>query len=109
MPRGGFFVFVAIFGGLLAVRSTTWVFCFIGFVINRLGVVPLLVSATSSGWKIGEVAVKYFLVQRIGRVCYAVGGVVYYDLARDSGIELVGHFLIVVGVMIKLGVFPFHV
>ena len=89
-------------GVLLAIFSKRVFRVWCGMEIRFFGVMPLLIG---KGWCEAESSFKYFMVQVIGSsfMLTAVLGLM--------GRVYVGHFLmffLIVGLFLKLGVFPFH-
>jgi NADH:ubiquinone oxidoreductase subunit 2 (subunit N) len=72
------------------------------------GFVPIL---NGKGVYENESAVKYFVVQRIGSGVLLVGILLVGSFTGFGGLNMsfeVVNFIILVGLMVKLGIFPLH-
>nr|YP_492562.1 NADH dehydrogenase subunit 2 [Lottia digitalis]ABC00936.1 NADH dehydrogenase subunit 2 [Lottia digitalis] len=114
LPSSIMFLAATLFSGLLAIGSSTWIFCFAGLIINTAAVIPNLIQLSLFGWKSGESAGKYFLVQAKASATYAMGCAVYWhwDVVGSSfyGTNHLhwGLALLNTSLLLKLGLFPFY-
>jgi len=81
----------------------------IGLELNLMSFIPLLIAISS----VEEVerGVKYFLVQALGRGFFLLGGFWLYSLGvnfTDFSLNWFCSLLFIVGLLLKLGSFPFH-
>lgn len=103
------FMLLCIFGTLLSVSSRHWLGVWFGLEINLLGFVPIIVQ--NGGVQSVEGAIKYFIVQALASGFLIVGG---FSLGNSCFVWFVWEqvdFLVVLclfGLLIKLGVSPFH-
>nr|WNO18553.1 NADH dehydrogenase subunit 2 [Pectinodonta sp.] len=119
LPFGSFFVFLMIFGTVISICSFHWLFIWVGFEINLMGFIPLLMY---SGLNFrAECGVKYFLVQALGSVMFVVGSVLVFSsmsswdlspfLEKINNSGVLGNFGIYFfcfSLLLKLGCFPFY-
>lgn len=89
-----------ILGSFLRVSSFSWLSVWLGLEINLMCFIPLLVF--NGGVQGVESSIKYFVVQAAGRGVLLLGAVSFFQLGNFS------FFLLVVGLIIKLGLAPFH-
>nr|YP_010146839.1 NADH dehydrogenase subunit 2 [Yininemertes pratensis]QQP01068.1 NADH dehydrogenase subunit 2 [Yininemertes pratensis] len=100
---------LCVLGSLLSVSSGHWVGVWLGLEINLLGFIPLMVQ--SGGSQSVECAIKYFVVQALGSGFLLLGGLGFGSsfclwFLSDGG-SVVSVFLLF-GLVLKLGVAPFH-
>nr|UZH97751.1 NADH dehydrogenase subunit 2 [Platevindex mortoni] len=98
-----FFFLMLIFGPLISVSASTWPVCWAGMEVGFLGLVPLLFMGGISFSK--EAALKYFCVQALASGMMFMGGCVLYTMYDAS---LLYALLFLVGVCLKLALFPGH-
>nr|YP_010890372.1 NADH dehydrogenase subunit 2 [Stenothyra glabra]USN91690.1 NADH dehydrogenase subunit 2 [Stenothyra glabra] len=107
----GFFS-VMFFGTVFSISSTHWLGIWAGLEINLIGFLPLLVYQKSMSES--ESAVKYFVVQTMGSSLLMFGSLSSYNMLFTwemidfSSSHLLGVIVIFSGLMLKMGVFPFH-
>lgn len=94
-----------ILGTLLTISSNSWIFRWLGFEINVISFIPLLIY--NLNYKLTEATIKYFLVQalasRILLIFFLKERIFSYNLFRDFSL------LIFLSICIKMGVAPFHI
>nr|AYJ22287.1 NADH dehydrogenase subunit 2 [Omphalius rusticus] len=110
MPFSFLFIFVFIFGSIMSLSSIHWMGIWLGLEINLIGFIPILVyggvtQETESG-------MKYFVVQALGSGMLMMGSLISFNTlftweSLGSG-DLIGLCIVVIGMMLKLGSFPFH-
>nr|YP_010241766.1 NADH dehydrogenase subunit 2 [Terebellum terebellum]QTI82466.1 NADH dehydrogenase subunit 2 [Terebellum terebellum] len=112
LPFSYMFVFTMVSGTLFSISSSHWLGIWAGLEINLIGFLPLLVyqkKMTES-----ESAVKYFVVQALGSSFLMFGSLLSYSLSFSWDINLSNEFyimsilIIMCGLCIKMGLFPFH-
>nr|YP_009231995.1 NADH dehydrogenase subunit 2 [Tegula lividomaculata]AMA07356.1 NADH dehydrogenase subunit 2 [Tegula lividomaculata] len=110
MPFSFLFIFIFIFGSVMSLSSVHWIGIWLGLEINLIGFIPILVyggvtQETESG-------MKYFVVQALGSGMLMMGSLISFNLLFTwetlGSSNFVGLFIIAVGMMLKLGSFPFH-
>nr|ANZ03437.1 NADH dehydrogenase subunit 2 [Titiscania limacina] len=110
MPFGSGFVCVVLVGTMFSLSSVHWLGIWAGLELNLIGFVPLLVysgavSETQSG-------VKYLVVQALGSGMLMFGSLLMFSSAFawevESDFNPYGVLVVCFGLMVKLGVFPFH-
>nr|YP_010708694.1 NADH dehydrogenase subunit 2 [Patelloida saccharinoides]WCR50860.1 NADH dehydrogenase subunit 2 [Patelloida saccharinoides] len=89
--------------------AKSWVAVYLGLILNMVGVVPLLASTKGVGWAVGEAVSKYFLVQAVGTLVFTFGGFLSTCALVPGKGGYLGGLLLTVGLLIKLGMWPFHV
>nr|APH08677.1 NADH dehydrogenase subunit 2 [Lilliconus sagei] len=112
LPFSHLFMCIMGFGTLLSLSSTHWLSIWAGLEINLIGFLPLLVY--QKGISESESAMKYFIVQALGSSFIIFGSLVAFSLSFSwevcSNIDysFSGLCVLVMGLCIKLGVFPFY-
>nr|YP_009512519.1 NADH dehydrogenase subunit 2 [Reishia luteostoma]YP_010400242.1 NADH dehydrogenase subunit 2 [Reishia bronni]AXJ93073.1 NADH dehydrogenase subunit 2 [Reishia luteostoma]UQS75941.1 NADH dehydrogenase subunit 2 [Reishia bronni] len=112
LPFSYMFMMVMVMGTLLSVSSFHWLSIWAGLEINLIGFLPLLVYQKSTSES--ESAVKYFIVQALGSSMLIFGSLIAFnmsftwDLYTNSLSHSVGLLVILSGLCMKLGLFPFH-
>nr|YP_010400307.1 NADH dehydrogenase subunit 2 [Purpura bufo]UQS76006.1 NADH dehydrogenase subunit 2 [Purpura bufo] len=112
LPFSYMFITVMGMGTLLSVSSFHWLSIWAGLEINLIGFLPLLVYQKSSSES--ESAVKYFIVQALGSSMLIFGSLISFnmsftwDLYTSSFSNSFGLLIIMSGLCMKLGLFPFH-
>ena len=110
LPFTFLFFFVAVFGTLFSISSSHWLGVWVGLEINLIGFLPILLYQKTTSES--ESAVKYFIVQALGS-----GLLIFGSLFRSSisftwepslSSSLWGILVILRGLTIKIGLFPFH-
>nr|QIQ23139.1 NADH dehydrogenase subunit 2 [Rochia nilotica] len=111
MPFGFLFIFVFMLGSVISLSSLHWMGIWLGLEINLMGFIPVLVyrgvtQETESG-------VKYFIMQALGSGLVMMGSLTCYNLLLSWEVILspgfsFGLLILVSGLMLKLGSFPFH-
>nr|YP_003162823.1 NADH dehydrogenase subunit 2 [Oncomelania hupensis robertsoni]ABS87690.1 NADH dehydrogense subunit 2 [Oncomelania hupensis robertsoni]AEP39056.1 NADH dehydrogenase subunit 2 [Oncomelania hupensis hupensis] len=104
------FFSIMVFGTIFSISSSHWFGIWAGLEINLIGFLPLLVYQKSMSES--ESAVKYFTTQAMGSSFLMFGSLMSYglfftwEMAANSWV--LGLILILVGLMTKTGIFPFH-
>nr|YP_010400372.1 NADH dehydrogenase subunit 2 [Drupina grossularia]UQS76071.1 NADH dehydrogenase subunit 2 [Drupina grossularia] len=112
LPFSYMFMVVMAMGTLLSVSSFHWLGIWAGLEVNLIGFLPMLVYQKSTSES--ESAVKYFIVQALGSSMLMLGSLTSFNMSFTwdiyaSGFPyLLGMLLIISGLCIKLGLFPFH-
>ena len=103
------FVSISLFGVVVVFMSAGLFGVWVGLELGFFGFLPVLNGKTVGE---NESAVKYFIVQTVGSGIIVIRFLFinssgYLELATDL-VGLSVDFLILVGFMVKLGVFPLH-
>ena len=113
LPFVYLFYFVIGLGTLFSISSSQWLGVWAGLEINLIGFLPLLVYQKRISER--ESGVKYFIVQALGSSLLIFGRLAIYSMSftwetvgRVDREYLIPLFLIVSGLCIKIGLFPFH-
>lgn len=112
LPFSFIFVFSIVFGTLFSISSSHWLGIWAGLEINLIGFLPILVYQKSI--LESESAVKYFVVQALGSSLLIFGSLsrcrisFSWDLSRTAVLSSVGLLITRIGLITKIGVFPFH-
>ncbi len=100
-----------VLGTLVSLRSPYWILIWAGIEVSLIGLIPLILS--DGRYLRKEGTVKYFTVQAIGSILILFGSLLRFfprlsweRLLFES--SLIGRFLIILGILVKLGVFPFY-
>lgn len=113
LPFNFIFLFLVVFGTLFSISSYHWLGIWAGFEINLIGFLPIILHRKRLLER--ESAVKYFVIQALGSTLLIFGRLWGYrssftwELADycDKGLHF-EKILIVRGLLIKMGAFPFH-
>nr|YP_009739579.1 NADH dehydrogenase subunit 2 [Boreotrophon candelabrum]QIC50559.1 NADH dehydrogenase subunit 2 [Boreotrophon candelabrum] len=113
LPFGYMFLSVMGAGTLLSLSSIHWLGIWAGLEINLIGFLPMLVYQKSTSES--ESAVKYFIVQALGSSFLIFGSLMMFNMSftwdiynMSSMFSTFGFLVMVSGLCIKLGLFPFH-
>nr|AEK84206.1 NADH dehydrogenase subunit 2 [Amoria hunteri] len=113
LPFGYMFLFIMGVGTLFSISSVHWLGIWAGLEINLIGFLPMMVYQKSISES--ESAVKYFIVQALGSSLLMFGSLMTYsesftwEIYNEVGIlSVLGFMLMVGGLCIKMGLFPFH-
>nr|QGP73077.1 NADH dehydrogenase subunit 2 [Turricula nelliae spuria] len=112
LPFSYMFLSVMGTGTLLSISSIHWLSIWAGLEINLIGFLPLLVYQKSTSES--ESAVKYFIVQALGSSFLIFGSLIAFTLSFTWDLYLLSPYssfglaILGAGLMIKLGLFPFH-
>nr|QGZ08676.1 NADH dehydrogenase subunit 2 [Euspira gilva] len=112
LPFGILFVFTMIFGTLFSISSSHWLGIWAGLEINLIGFLPILVYQKSMSES--ESAVKYFIAQALGSSLLIFGSLSSYSISfswdniSEMDFSLVSLLIISSGLIVKMGMFPFH-
>nr|YP_009509815.1 NADH dehydrogenase subunit 2 [Penion ormesi]AXF46482.1 NADH dehydrogenase subunit 2 [Penion ormesi] len=100
-------------GTLLSVSSTHWLSIWAGLEINLIGFLPMLVYQKSVSES--QSAVKYFIIQALGSSFLIFGSLMVFSMsftwdmwAKMHNPGVLGFMMLVGGLCVKLGLFPFH-
>nr|QFG38946.1 NADH dehydrogenase subunit 2 [Cominella virgata brookesi] len=100
-------------GTLLSVSSIHWLGIWAGLEINLIGFLPMLVYQKSASES--QSAVKYFIVQALGSSFLIFGSLMVFNMSFTWDMctsmhnpSILGFMMLVSGLCIKLGLFPFH-
>nr|AXF46547.1 NADH dehydrogenase subunit 2 [Antarctoneptunea benthicola] len=100
-------------GTLLSVSSIHWLSIWAGLEINLIGFLPMLVYQKSVSES--QSAVKYFIVQALGSSFLIFGSLMVFNMSftwdmciKMSNPSILGFMMLIGGLCIKLGLFPFH-
>nr|YP_009538441.1 NADH dehydrogenase subunit 2 [Conus betulinus]AYU74166.1 NADH dehydrogenase subunit 2 [Conus betulinus] len=112
LPFGLMFLFVMGFGTMLSLSSVHWLGIWAGLEMNLIGFLPMLIYQKKISES--ESAVKYFIIQALGSSLLIFGSLLSFstsfswDMILGSGAGSFGLCVLVSGLSVKLGVFPFH-
>nr|YP_009503316.1 NADH dehydrogenase subunit 2 [Splendrillia sp. 1 MNHN IM 2013-9619]AXA45276.1 NADH dehydrogenase subunit 2 [Splendrillia sp. 1 MNHN IM 2013-9619] len=112
LPFSYMFLFVMGTGTLLSVSSIHWLSIWAGLEINLIGFLPMLIYQKSISES--ESAVKYFIVQALGSSFLMFGSLLAFNSSFSWNMHVlsylgnVGLIMLMVGLCVKLGLFPFH-
>nr|WIM50696.1 NADH dehydrogenase subunit 2 [Conus ventricosus] len=112
LPFGLMFLFVMGFGTMLSLSSVHWLGIWAGLEMNLIGFLPMLIYQKKISES--ESAVKYFIVQALGSSLLIFGSLLGFstsfswDVMSDGMGGILGLCVLVSGLSVKLGVFPFH-
>nr|YP_009728702.1 NADH dehydrogenase subunit 2 [Fusinus longicaudus]QHR85486.1 NADH dehydrogenase subunit 2 [Fusinus longicaudus] len=113
LPFGYMFLSVMGIGTLLSVSSIHWLSIWAGLEINLIGFLPMLVYQKSVSES--QSAVKYFVIQALGSSFLIFGSLTMFSMSFtwDTCINMfnpstLGLVMLISGLCIKLGLFPFH-
>nr|DBA44264.1 TPA_asm: NADH dehydrogenase subunit 2 [Peltospira delicata] len=115
MPYGFLFLFMTIFGALYSLSASHWLGAWVGLEVNLIAFIPIILYRGITLET--ESAIKYFIFQAVGSALIMFSSLLSFgldfvwDLSITSSSSLVfkGLFILVIGLFLKLGVFPFHV
>nr|QHD26804.1 NADH dehydrogenase subunit 2 [Murex trapa] len=113
LPFGYMFLSVMGIGTFLSLSSMHWLGIWAGLEINLIGFLPMLVYQKSM--LESESAVKYFIVQALGSSMLIFGSLSSFGISftwdifnYGEGLEMFGLLVMLSGLCVKLGLFPFH-
>nr|ACF04907.1 NADH dehydrogenase subunit 2 [Calyptraea chinensis] len=119
LPHFYMFLMIMFVGTLLSVSSVYWLGIWVGLEINLIGFLPLMVYKKSI--MESESAVKYFVVQAIGSGLLLFGSLLSYNLSLSWDLIVMNWdfvsldffclyymSILIMGLCLKLGIFPFH-
>nr|QKI32114.1 NADH dehydrogenase subunit 2 [Nassarius granifer] len=113
LPFGYMFMSVMGIGTLLSVSSVHWLGIWAGLEINLIGFLPMLVYQKSVSES--QSAVKYFIIQALGSSFLMFGSLLLFNMSftwdmytKISNPSILGFIILISGLCIKLGLFPFH-
>ena len=113
LPFRYIFILVVGFGSLFSLSSRHWLGVWAGLEINLIGFLPILVYQKRALER--ESAVKYFVIQALGSRLLMFGSLFSYGLSlswesltRALISAPSGALLLSFGLLLKIGIFPFH-
>nr|BBJ32527.1 NADH dehydrogenase subunit 2 [Monetaria annulus] len=113
LPFSYMFFSVMSIGTLFSISSMHWLGIWAGLEVNLIGFLPLLVYQKTMASS--ESAVKYFVAQALGSSLLIFGSLSLYSLsftwevlASADMTSSASLFILIAGLFIKLGMFPFH-
>nr|WMX20480.1 NADH dehydrogenase subunit 2 [Potamopyrgus kaitunuparaoa] len=112
LPFSLSFLSLMAFGTLFSISSSYWLGIWAGLEINLIGFLPLLVYQKTMSES--ESAVKYFIIQAMGSSLLMFGSLLIYSLFFTWEVFdymdkwVTGFMIISMGLMMKMGVFPFY-
>nr|AOY34887.1 NADH dehydrogenase subunit 2 [Clithon retropictum] len=113
LPYGFAFLWLVGFGTLFSVSASHWLGAWAGLEINLIGFVPILLYRGMSVES--ESTMKYLVIQALGSSLLLFGSLNVFGESQGWGFTDLGSFslsvscvVIFFGLMMKLGVFPFH-
>nr|APH08651.1 NADH dehydrogenase subunit 2 [Conus nobilis] len=112
LPFGLMFLSMMGFGTMMSLSSVHWLGIWAGLEMNLIGFLPMLIYQKKISES--ESAVKYFIIQALGSSLLIFGSLLSFStsfgwdviLSGESG--NLGLCVLVSGLSVKLGVFPFH-
>nr|QFG38881.1 NADH dehydrogenase subunit 2 [Pararetifusus carinatus] len=100
-------------GTLLSISSIHWLSIWAGLEINLIGFLPMLVYQKSMSES--QSAVKYFIIQALGSSFLIFGSLMVFKMSftwdmciNMHSSSVLGFLMLIGGLCIKLGLFPFH-
>lgn len=113
LPFGYIFLLVIGTGTLLSLSSLHWLSIWAGLEINLIGFLPMLVYQKRTSER--ESAVKYFVIQALGSRLLIFGSLIIFNMsftwdtyATERFLRTLGFLIVIRGLCVKLGLFPFH-
>nr|URF21491.1 NADH dehydrogenase subunit 2 [Clithon corona] len=113
LPYGFAFLWLVGFGTLFSMSASHWLGAWAGLEINLIGFVPILLYRGMSVES--ESTMKYLVIQALGSSLLLFGSLNVFGESQGWGFTDLGSFslsvscvVIFFGLMMKLGVFPFH-
>nr|WOC29684.1 NADH dehydrogenase subunit 2 [Koreoleptoxis friniana] len=113
LPFVFLFFMVMFFGTMFSISSAHWLGIWAGLEINLIGFLPILVYQKSM--LESESAVKYFIIQALGSSFLVFGSLSGYSLTfsweslTENLVSLsIGSLMLSLGLLMKMGIFPFH-
>nr|YP_009175971.1 NADH dehydrogenase subunit 2 [Volutharpa perryi]ALI30670.1 NADH dehydrogenase subunit 2 [Volutharpa perryi] len=113
LPFEYMFLSVMGIGTLLSVSSIHWLSIWAGLEINLIGFLPMLVYQKSVSES--QSAVKYFIIQALGSSFLIFGSLMVFNMSFTWDVfsklcnpSILGFIMLISGLCIKLGLFPFH-
>jgi len=113
LPYGFGFLWIVGFGTIFSISAGHWLGAWIGLEINLIGFVPILLYRGITVER--ESTIKYLVVQALGSRLFLFGRLIIFSSSQGWSLDEfsdvswgLSHLLICLGLMIKLGVFPFY-
>nr|QAU54094.1 NADH dehydrogenase subunit 2 [Patella ferruginea] len=110
-PFSALFFLLVFSGTALTISSTEWIYAWAGLELSTIGMVPLMLAFKSHS----KTVLYYFLIQSVGSVFFIAGNLLsvsktstfHFSLSLIQQ-EKFGVLLVMVGLLIKLGMWPFY-
>nr|AXA45419.1 NADH dehydrogenase subunit 2 [Eubela sp. MNHN IM 2013-9671] len=112
LPFNFMFLTTMSIGTVISLSSTHWLGMWIGLEVNLIGFLPIIIYMKNTVE--GESAVKYFITQAIGSAFIILGSLLAFTLSFSWDLYTtemtwgVGIWILLGGLLLKLGLFPFH-
>nr|AVW86164.1 NADH dehydrogenase subunit 2 [Laetmonice producta] len=105
-PYLSLFLMTLIMGSLMSLSANHWFYVWLGLELNLLSFIPLMnMSKTNQE---SEAAGKYFLAQALGSAIMLLGAINMYLTPQIMISPSLFSQLIIIGLLIKLGLPPYH-
>lgn len=106
MPYYTLFLFTLFTGTLISLSSNHWIYVWIGFEINLLSFIPIILQSNNN--QETEAAVKYFLIQALGSAIILLSSIsiLLQNFSIFSYNSII--YTLIFALMIKIGAAPFH-
>nr|UOU20220.1 NADH dehydrogenase subunit 2 [Glycera sp. i ZZ-2021] len=106
MPYYSLFSLTLFTGTLMALSSNHWVYVWMGFEINLMSFIPMILQSNSN--QETEAAIKYFLIQALGSSFILLSSLsLTFNPFSIFSSNLMA-FTLIFALMIKMGAAPFH-
>nr|QOZ40960.1 NADH dehydrogenase subunit 2 [Berghia stephanieae] len=106
MSSGNFLFYLMMLSGpVVALSSSNWLVCWVGIELSFIGLIPIILSDNSGLSTSSECGLKYFCIQAAGSGVLLLGGIMKFMMPLDFS---VAEYIFLAGLVLKLGVFPFH-
>lgn len=102
-PRNFLFLSSLITSTIIIITSSNWIILWLRIEVNIISIIPLILITTKN--KELEGAIKYFLVQTVGSISILLAIFIFNTLPIDVARSI----MIVIRIIIKIGVAPFHI
>nr|QJE37148.1 NADH dehydrogenase subunit 2 [Phymorhynchus buccinoides] len=112
LPFNFMFLVTMAIGTVISLSSTHWLGMWVGLEVNLIGFLPMIIYMKKTAE--GESAVKYFITQAIGSAFIILGSLLAFTLSFSWDLYNVqmnwgiGIWILLGGLLLKLGLFPFH-
>nr|AXA45354.1 NADH dehydrogenase subunit 2 [Toxicochlespira sp. MNHN IM 2013-9841] len=112
LPFNYMFLLMMGIGTIFSVSSVHWLGIWAGLEINMIGFVPILIYQKSVSET--ESAVKYFIMQALGSGLLVFSSLITFstsftwDLYSSLGFKNMSMMILVISLLVKMGMFPFH-
>nr|ALS46267.1 NADH dehydrogenase subunit 2 [Glycera americana] len=106
MPYYSLFSLTLFTGTLMALSSNHWIYVWMGFEINLMSFIPMILQSNSN--QETEAAVKYFLIQALGSSLILLSSLSLMFNPYSIFSSNLMMFMLMFALMIKMGAAPFH-